>query len=129
MVGYGMAFSWHIVLLPFLVLLALAAALAFGLWLSALNVLYRDVQYIIPFAVQLWMFISPVFYAPPADPLYQFVYNLNPMAGVITGFRWALIGGDPPDGATALSVVIVLVLLVFGLTYFKRMERTFADVV
>jgi lipopolysaccharide transport system permease protein len=107
----------------------MATALAFGLWLSALNVLYRDVQYIIPFVVQLWMFISPVFYAPPADPLYRFLYNLNPMAGVITGFRWALIGGDPPGGATAISAVVVLVLLVFGLMYFKRMERTFADVV
>ncbi len=131
MAVYGLMPTWHIVLLPLLILLAMAAALAFGLWLSALNVLYRDVQHIIPFFVQLWMFVSPVFYTPPLDgrPLLRFLYNLNPMAGVIDGFRWALIGGDAPDGATALSAAVVLVLMVTGLLYFKRMERTFADVV
>jgi lipopolysaccharide transport system permease protein len=130
MAGYGIAPTWHIVLLPFLILLAMATALAFGLWLSALNVLYRDVQHIIPFLVQLWMFVSPVVYSPDFEnPVYRFLYSLNPMAGVINGFRWALIGGDPPDGTTALSVVMVLVLMFTGLLYFKRMERTFADVV
>lgn len=130
MAAYGMMPTWHVVWLPLLVLLAMATALAFGLWLSALNVLYRDVQYIIPFLVQLWMFISPVVYAPDfSNPVYRFLYSLNPMAGVINGFRWALIGGSPPSGTTAASVVMVCVLLITGLLYFKRMERTFADVV
>jgi lipopolysaccharide transport system permease protein len=116
--------------LPLLVLLAMATALAFGLWLSALNVLYRDVQYIIPFLVQLWMFLSPVVWSYTFDkPLYNFLYGLNPMAGVINGFRWALVGGAPPSGTILVSTVIVVVLLVTGLLYFKRMERTFADVV
>lgn len=130
MAAYGIAPSWQMVWLPLLVLLAMATALAFGLWLSALNVLYRDVQYIIPFLVQLWMFLSPVIYSPTFnDPLYRFLYYLNPMAGVIEGFRWALIGGAPPDRTIGLAVLIVAVLLVTGLGYFKRMERTFADVV
>lgn len=130
MAVYGMAPSWQIVFLPFLVLLAMATALAFGLWLSALNVLYRDVQYIIPFVVQLGMFLSPVAYAPTSlSGPWQLVYALNPIAGVIAGFRWALIGGAAPNGTLAVSSVMVLVLLVTGLMYFKRMERTFADVV
>jgi lipopolysaccharide transport system permease protein len=130
MAVYGIVPTWHVVWLPLLVLLAMATALAFGLWLSALNVLYRDVQYIIPFLVQLWMFLSPVIYAPNFNNgLYRFLYDLNPMAGVIEGFRWALIGGAPPDQTIAAAIVMVLVLLVSGLGYFKRMERTFADVV
>jgi lipopolysaccharide transport system permease protein len=130
MLGYGLPLSWHMVWLPLLVLLAMATALAFGLWLSALNVLYRDVQYIIPFLVQLWMFLSPVVWSYTFDkPLYTFLYGLNPMAGVINGFRWALVGGAPPSGTILVSTVIVVVLLVTGLLYFKRMERTFADVV
>jgi len=130
MAAYHIAPTWHIVFLPLLVLLAMATALAVGLWLSALNVLYRDVGYIIPFVIQLWMFMSPVIYSPTFhNPLYKLIYGLNPMAGVIVGFRWALTGGAPPSGLLALSVVIVVVLLVTGLVYFKRMERTFADVV
>jgi len=130
MAAYGLPPSWHMFWLPLLVLLAMATALVFGLWLSALNVLYRDVQYVIPFLVQLWMFLSPVIWSQTFDkPLYNFLYSLNPMVGVINGFRWALIGGDPPGGTTAVSAAMVLVLLVTGLLYFKRMERTFADVV
>ncbi len=118
--------------LPLLLLIAMVTALAFGLWLSALNVLYRDVQYIIPFLVQLWMFLSAVFYAPPAfhsHPVWKFIYNLNPMVGVIVGFRWALIGGPAPNGMVALASAVMLAVLASGLVYFKRMERTFADVV
>jgi lipopolysaccharide transport system permease protein len=126
MVGYGLPLSWQMVWLPLLILLAMATALAFGLWLSALNVLYRDVQYIIPFIVQLWMFLSPVVWSPSTN---SFWYGLNPMAGVINGFRWALIGGAPPSGSTLVSALMVLLVLVTGLLYFKRMERTFADVV
>lgn len=130
MAAYGTAPTWHVVWLPLLVVLAMATALAFGLWLSALNVMYRDVQYVIPFLVQLWMFVSPVVYSPVfANPVYSFLYALNPMVGVINGFRWALIGGPPPSGTTAVSAVMVFFLLVTGLLYFKRMERTFADVV
>lgn len=131
MVGYGLPFSWHIVALPLLVLLAMVTALACGLWLSALNVLYRDVQYIIPFLVQLWMFLSAVFWQIPENPegWEKILLALNPMIGVIQGFRWALYGGDPPNLLLVASAIIVTLLLVTGLMYFKRMERTFADVV
>jgi len=130
MAVYGIAPTWQAAWLPLLVILAMATALAFGLWLSALNVLYRDVQYVIPFLIQLWMFVSPVVYAPTfSNPVYRFLYGLNPMAGVIDGFRWALIGGPPPNQTLALAVLIVVVLLATGVAYFKRMERTFADVV
>jgi len=132
MAAYGIMPTWHMVWLPLLVLLAMVAALAFGLWLSALNVLYRDVQYIIPFLVQLWMFMSPIIYAPPnfdAHPVLGFIYNLNPMVGVVEGFRWALIGGQPPSSMVALASLVTVVVLAAGLGYFKRMERTFADVV
>lgn len=133
MVAYGVAPTWNVVFLPFLVLLALITALAVSLWLSALYVLYRDVQYIIPFLVQLWMFLSPVMY--PMDkiatykPWIQVIYNLNPMTGVIAGFRWALLGQQPPDDLFWLSSAMVLVLFISGLYYFRRMERIFADVV
>jgi lipopolysaccharide transport system permease protein len=129
---YGITPSWHMVWLPLLLVIAMLTALAFGLWLSALNVLYRDVQYIIPFLVQLWMFLSAVFYNPPSFTHHAtlgFIYNLNPMVGVIVGFRWALIGGPAPNGMVALASAVMLAVLASGLVYFKRMERTFADVV
>lgn len=131
MAGYGMAPTWHIVFLPLFVVIAVAAALAVSLWLSAVNVLYRDVQYIIPFLVQLWMFVSPVIYPISAisSPKLRFVMALNPMTGVIGGFRWALLGQPFPGGLMWLSYVVVVFLLVSGLFYFKRMERVFADVV
>ena len=132
MAFYGIAPTWYIVFLPLFVLLAIATALAVSLWLSALNVLYRDVQYVIPFLVQLWMFLSPVIYSIkdiPAGPI-RVVFALNPMTGVIGGFRWALLGQQfPPGGYFWISVGMVAVLLISGLFYFKRMERVFADVV
>jgi lipopolysaccharide transport system permease protein len=132
MAGYQIVPTWHIVFLPFFVLLGFATALSVSLWLSALNVLYRDVQYVIPFLVQLWMFVSPVIYPIseiPAGPL-RVAFALNPMTGVIGGFRWALLGQEfPPGGYFWISSTVVLVLLIGGLYYFKRMERTFADVV
>jgi lipopolysaccharide transport system permease protein len=131
MAAYGMVPTWQVVFLPLFVLLALAAALAVGLWLSALNVLYRDVAYVIPFLVQLWMFVSPVIYPIdkiPAGPL-RTAFALNPMTGVIGGFRWALLGQEFPGTYLLTSTVIVAVLLVGGLFFFKRMERVFADVV
>jgi lipopolysaccharide transport system permease protein len=132
MAAYKITPTWHMVFLPPLVLLAMATALAFGLWFSALNVLYRDVGYIIPFVVQLGMFLTPVIYPAPTlahHTLFRIIYNLNPMVGVVEGFRWALIGGDPPNGLVVVSSIVACLVLVTGLIYFKRMERTFADVV
>ena len=131
MAAYGIAPTWHVVFLPLFVVLALATAVAVSLWLSALNVLYRDVQYLIPFLVQLWMFVSPVIYpisTIPAGPL-RIVFALNPMTGVIGGFRWALLGQQFPGGYMWISTGVVVALLLGGLFYFKRMERVFADVV
>jgi lipopolysaccharide transport system permease protein len=128
--AYGIAPSWQIVFLPFLVLLAMATALAFGLWLSALNVMYRDVQYIIPYLIQLWLFLSPVAYpATAVTGPWRYVFGLNPMAGVVQGFRWCLYGDRAPDVLLFVAGVIVLLVLVSGLFYFRRMERVFADVV
>jgi lipopolysaccharide transport system permease protein len=131
MAAYGIAPAWTTIFVPLFVLLAMATALSVGLWLSALNVLYRDVQYIIPFLVQLWMFVSPVIYPIskiPAGPL-RVVFALNPMTGVIAGFRWALFGEQFPGPYLWVSIAVVVVLMVSGLYYFKRVERIFADVV
>ena len=131
MAAYGISPTWHVVFLPLFVLLAFVTALALSLWLSALNVLYRDVGYVIPFLVQLWMFVSPVIYPItkiPAGPL-RIAFALNPMTGVIGGFRWALLGQELPGGYMWISIVVVIILLTGGLFYFKRMERVFADVV
>lgn len=132
MLFYGVAITAKVLWLPLLVLLALVTALAVGLWLSALNVQYRDVQHMIPFLLQAWMYASPVAYSidlVPAEGIWRWVYGLNPMVGVIQGFRWALLDGNPPDQLMLVSVVMVLLLLVSGLFYFRRMERYFADVV
>jgi lipopolysaccharide transport system permease protein len=133
MVGYHVTPTWQIVLLPFFTLLALATAMGVSLWLSALYVLYRDVQYIIPFLVQIWMYISPVMYPISKIKTFpgwvQVIYNLNPMTGVIGGFRWALFGEAAPSGLSWLSALMVVVVVVSGLYYFRRMERVFADLV
>jgi lipopolysaccharide transport system permease protein len=130
---YGVIPSWYIVFVPLFVILVMATSLAVGLWLSAANVLYRDVQYVIPFLVQLWMFVSPVIYplsSVPSGPL-RVLFALNPMTGVIGGFRWAILGQHQPFPGTYLwiSVVSSAIVLVSGLFYFKRVERVFADVV
>jgi lipopolysaccharide transport system permease protein len=131
MLYYKITPTWMILTIPFFVLLAVLTALAVSLWLSALNVQYRDVQYMIPFLIQAWMYTSPVAYSAGLIPTgsWRIIYGLNPLAGVIQGFRWALLGGNPPDVLMAISVIIVLVMLVTGLYYFRRMEKTFADVV
>ena len=130
MAYYGFVPTMNVVFLPLFVLLALATSLGVGLWLSALNVQYRDFQYTVPFLIQIWMYASPVVYSTNLVPAkYQLLYGLNPMAGVIEGFRWALLGSAPPSGVIALSVVVVLVLLVSGAFYFKKMEQYFADIV
>ena len=112
-------------------ILALLTALAVGLWLSALNVRYRDVGHTIPFLVQLWMFASPVAYPVSLVPeRWRVLYSLNPMAGVIEGFRWALLGKESPDfEVIVISSMMVTTLLISGVVFFKHTERTFADVI
>jgi len=131
MVWYGFVVTWWLLTLPLFLMLALLTALAVGLWVSALNVRYRDVTYTIPFLIQAWMFASPVIYPVSMIPeKYRSLYSLNPMAGVIEGFRWALLGKANPDfSVMAVSVVVVIGVLAGGLVFFRRMERTFADIV
>lgn len=131
MAWYGLAPTWGILTLPLFLLLALQTALAICFFLSALNVKYRDVGHAIPFLVQCWMYASPVAYSVTLVPEpWRFWYSLNPMVGVIEGFRWALLGKASPDfSAIGVSVVVVTVLFLTGLVYFRRMERTFADVI
>lgn len=128
---YGVMPTAHVVFLPAFFLLAFATAMAVSLWLSALNVRYRDVGYVIPFMVQIWMFISPVAYPSSLVPeQWRFLYGLNPMAGVIEGFRWALFGkGNAPDAVVGLSAAVTLVVLFGGLLFFQKTEETFADIV
>ncbi|MBZ5640652.1 MAG: ABC transporter permease [Acidobacteriia bacterium] len=133
----GLAFWYRIpptaalLVLPPLVLFVVITAFAVGLWLSALNVQYRDVRHTLPFLTQLWLFVTPVAYPSSLVPArYRLVYGLNPMAGVVDGFRWAILKGAPAPGPMLLvSVGTVVILLVGGLIYFRRMERNFADVV
>lgn len=130
MAFYGLYPTWGILLLPLLLLLALVTALGVGLWLSALNVLYRDVGYALPFLTQLWMFISPIIYSINTVPeRWRLVYALNPMTGVVQGFRWALLGSqtDQLGLILAISSATAIVMLISGLFYFRRMERLFAD--
>jgi len=131
MVYYSIVPTVAILYLPLFLLLALATALGAGLWLSALNAIYRDVRYAVPFMVQFWLFASPVAYPSSLIPeKWRWLYGLNPMAGVIEGFRWALTGqGRPPDLFLLASAGAVVLLLVGGLIYFRKMEGTIADVV
>jgi lipopolysaccharide transport system permease protein len=131
MAYYGIVPGWQIVTLPLFILLAVVTALAVGLWLAALNVQYRDVRYTINFLIQFWLFATPVAYPSSLVPeAWRPLYGLNPMAGVVEGFRWALLGKAQPPGALLwVSVAVVILLLVGGLYYFRRMEQQFADVV
>ena len=131
MFWYGVAPGTGVLLLPLFVLQALVLALAIGFWASALNVQYRDVQYAIPFGLQVLLFASPVAYSATLVPdgPWRVIYGLNPLVGVIQGFRWALGGAAPPGPLVGLSAVVSLVLLIGGLLFFKRMEDRFADVV
>ncbi|HEX9364512.1 MAG TPA: ABC transporter permease [Candidatus Dormibacteraeota bacterium] len=131
LVVFGIWPGWQLVFLPLFIVLAVAASLAIGIWLAALNVRYRDVGYVVPFLVQLTLFLSPVAYSAqliPAGP-WRIAYALNPLAGVIQGFRWSTIHGQPPDFMLVVSVVLVLVLLITGVYYFRRTEKSFADVI
>jgi lipopolysaccharide transport system permease protein len=128
---YGLSPTWGIFLLPGFLLLGLVTALAVGLWLSALNVRYRDVRHTVPFLTQCWMYASPVAYPVSVVPEgWRALYGLNPMAGVIEGFRWGLLGKESPDiGVMTVSVIAVIGLLIGGLIFFQHMEQTFADVI
>lgn len=128
---YGIVPTTAVLTLPFLILFAIATALAVGLWLSALNVQYRDVRYTIPFLTQFWLFVTPIAYPSSLVPeSWRTLYSLNPMVGVVEGFRWALLGKTGEIGPLVIvSALVVAILLFGGLVYFRRMERTFADIV
>src|SRR5215472_12106378 len=130
-VYYGTYPSISLLLLPFFVILAIVTALGIGLWLSALNAIYRDFRYVVPFLVQFWMFASPVAYPSSLVPeKWRWLYGINPMAGVIEGFRWTLTGsGNPPSSLLVASSATVLLLTVGGTLYFQKMESVIADVV
>ena len=122
----GAAIVW----LPLFVLLAFATAFATGLWLSTLTVLYRDVRHLVGFLMQFWMFATPVAYPASLVPeKWRVIYGLNPMTGVVEGFRWALVGGPAPGPIVAASAAVVIVMLVTGVMFFRRSEGTFADVI
>jgi lipopolysaccharide transport system permease protein len=127
---FGITPTVALVAVPFFLLLAVLTALALALWLAPLNARYRDVGHTVPFIVQAWMFASPVVYPASIVPeQWRVLYGLNPMAGVIEGFRWALLGNTAPQfGLMAMSAAVVAVLTIGGIAWFKRMELTFADV-
>ena len=131
MVVYSIEPTPAIIWLPLFVILALMTALAAGVWLSALNAKYRDVKYALPFLVQVWLFLSPVVYPTGLVPeRWQLLYALNPMAGVVEGFRWTLLSTEAPRfGILVVSTVVVILALAVGLFYFKSAERTIADVI
>jgi lipopolysaccharide transport system permease protein len=131
MAWYQQVPQWTVLFLPFFVVIALLTALSVSLWLSALNVKYRDVASVVPLMTQLWMFASPVLYPASLVPeSLRWYYGLNPMAGVIEGFRWALLGKTAPDWTMmAVSLAMVALLLIGGVIFFRRVERTFADLI
>jgi len=131
MLYFNITPTWNIIFLPFFVLLALAAALGVGLWLAAINVQYRDVRYAVPFLIQIWMFSTPIVYPSTLLPEpWRTLYGINPMAGVVEGFRWALLGANTAPGPMIIaSSTVALAVLVGGAFYFRRLESTFADIV
>lgn len=132
MMYFGFAPTWNALWLPLLLLLTFITSLGVGLWFSALNVQFRDVRYTIPFMVQFWLFATPIAYPSSLieNETLRTLYGLNPMVGVVEGFRWALLGTQTRPGPMILvSTVAALAILIGGLFYFRRMEKTFADVV
>ncbi|MGH9199554.1 MAG: ABC transporter permease [Acidimicrobiia bacterium] len=131
MIWYGIVPTVAVLTLPLFLALAFITALAMGFWLSALNVRYRDVTYTIPFLLQVWMYVSPVVYSADMIPQrFHLLYNLNPLVGVVEGFRWGLLGANPPDPFfLAVNAGSVAVLFLSGMIFFGRMEATFADIV
>jgi lipopolysaccharide transport system permease protein len=128
---YGVTPTANILWLPVLVLLALVTALGVGLWFAALNVLYRDIQYIVPFLVQVWLYATPIVYPSSLVPeRWRTLYAINPMVGVVEGFRWTLLGsGTAPGPMILVSATAALATLIGGLFFFRRMEKSFSDVV
>lgn len=131
MAWYGIMPTWHLLLVPPLLLVAMGLALSVGLWLGPINVRFRDVMHTLPFLIQIWMYASPIIYPLRMVPeKWRVLYSLNPMVGVIEGFRWALLGkGHPDPAAFALSLLFMAVMLAGGLVFFKKMERSFADII
>ncbi|MFC1828898.1 ABC transporter permease [Thermodesulfobacteriota bacterium] len=132
MIWYDFWPTWRVLTLPLLILISFAAAMGAGLWISAMNVKYRDFRYVVPFIVQLGLYISPVGFASSIVPeKWRLFYSLNPMVGVIDGFRWAILGNDVLFHVQGfmLSMVIVVLLFAGGISYFRKTERTFADVI
>ena len=131
MAYFGIALTSRVLFLPAFILLALVTSLGVSLWLAAVNVQFRDVRHTVPFLTQFWMFATPIAY--PSSLLlepWRTFYGINPMAGVVEGFRWALLGVDSPPGTmVAVSAAVAVTLLVTGAYYFRRVERTFADIV
>ena len=128
---FGVSFGWQILALPFFVLMIVVISTAVSLWLAALYVKYRDVGAIVPLLTQMWMFASPIVYPASIVPKdWLWLYSLNPMVGIIEGFRWTLLGAQAPDALVlAQSVITIGLILIGGMAYFNRMERTFADVI
>ena len=132
MVWYNFVPNWRILTLPFFILIAFAVAIGAGLWFAALNVEYRDFRYVVPFIVQVGLYISPVGFSSSIVPeQWRLLYSLNPMVGVIDGFRWAILGGESKLYwlEFLISVVLVFLVLASGIWYFRKTERTFADVI
>jgi lipopolysaccharide transport system permease protein len=130
MVGYGVAFGWGLLAVPLLTVATIIAAVGVGTLLAALTVAYRDFRYVVPFMVQIWMFVSPVVFPFEIVPQkWRLIYSLNPMAGIISGFRSAILGEPFRLEAIAISVSVGVVLLVAGSYYFRRVERRFADII
>lgn len=127
---YQIPLSMRVLSLPVFLVLAVASALAVGLWLSALNVEYRDIRYVVPFLTLFWQYATPVAYSASLIPeKWRLLYGLNPMTGVVEGFRWAILGTGHVDGMIWVSIAIIVFILFSGLVYFKRMEASFADVI
>ena len=135
MIFYKITLSWNILYLPVFLLLAMLTALGFGLWLSALNVRFRDINHIVPFLIEIWKYVTPVIYGATLIPeKFRFLLGLNPMTGVVEGFRWAILGKNYADTFQAgplfiISIAITLLVLVSGVIFFRNTERTFADII
>jgi lipopolysaccharide transport system permease protein len=131
MLWYGVVPTWAVLLVPLFIVECMVVSLALGLWLTALNVKYRDIGQVVPFAVQIWMYLTPIVYSSSMVPVrFRALYSLNPLVGVVDGFRWAVLGQSAPDWSMlAISSSVVLVLFLTGLFYFRRVEQDFADII